>query len=89
MKIILAAINARYVHTNLAIRYLNKRLKGYFDVSVKEYTINHEVQVMLRELYLERADVVAFSCYIWNIEMVLKLVKSLKKIHFLKDRTDR
>lgn len=81
MKIILAAINARYVHTNLAIRYLNKRLKGYFDVSVKEYTINHEVQVMLRELYLERADVVAFSCYIWNIEMVLKLVKSLKKIH--------
>ncbi|MEN1761005.1 B12-binding domain-containing radical SAM protein [Anoxynatronum sibiricum] len=80
MNIILTAINARYVHTNLAVRYLNTRLKNAFEVSVVEYTINHDYQEILRELYLSEADVVAFSCYIWNIEIIIKIVNSLKKI---------
>ena len=80
MKVLLVAINARYVHTNLAVRYLSSNLEHH-DVQVQEYTINHYSHEILEKIFTTGADVIAFSCYIWNIELVLKVVASLKKVH--------
>lgn len=96
MKIVLAALNAKYVHSNLAVydleayvrEQLNKtinELRLTADVSlpeivVKEYTINHNLDLILQSLYQEKAAVVAFSCYIWNIHEILTIAKELKKV---------
>lgn len=95
MKIVLAALNAKYVHSNLAVydleAYANKRLNGdsleekqdkseNIQLVVKEYTINHNLDMILQSLYQEKAEVVAFSCYIWNICEILTIAKELKKV---------
>jgi radical SAM superfamily enzyme YgiQ (UPF0313 family) len=76
----LTAINARYVHTNLAVRYLASILSDHYNVVIHEYTINHYPQDLLNRIYEESPDIVGFSCYIWNIEHVLRIASSLKKI---------
>lgn len=91
MKIVLAALNAKYVHSNLAVydiaTYMkeqwNKEFAGHVplpDVVIGEYTINHNLDMILQSLYEEKANVVAFSCYIWNIREVLTIAKELKKV---------
>jgi radical SAM superfamily enzyme YgiQ (UPF0313 family) len=81
LKILLTAINARYVHTNLAVRYLASSLdQTTNEVIVNEYTINQYPQEILQQLYEALPDVIGFSCYIWNVEIVLKIVSSLKKV---------
>lgn len=81
MKILLAACNAKYIHTNLAV-YNLKSCSGEYSsrVVVKEYTINQIRDDILKDIYLEQPDVVCFSCYIWNISFVRELVPDLKKI---------
>ncbi len=83
MKLLLVAINAKYIHSNLAVHSLRAyaRKHGFDDsVSLVEYTINHSEEDILRQIYKEKADVIAFSCYIWNIKMVLSLTKELRKV---------
>lgn len=81
MKILFAAINAKYVHTNIAVRYLSLYLKKQgFDVDFAEYTINEPKGSVLRKLYAANAAVYGFSCYIWNISEVLSLAEDLKKL---------
>ena len=81
MKILLAACNAKYIHSNLAV-YNLKSCSGEYSSSVvvKEYTINQIRDDILKDIYLEQPDVVCFSCYIWNISFVRALVPDLKKI---------
>lgn len=81
MKILLAACNAKYIHSNLAV-YNLKSCSGEYSsrVVVKEYTINQIRDDILKDIYLEQPDVVCFSCYIWNISFVKELVPDLKKI---------
>ena len=81
MKILLAACNAKYIHSNLAV-YNLKSCSGEYSsrVVVKEYTINQIRDDILKDIYLEQPDVVCFSCYIWNISFVRELVPDLKKI---------
>ena len=81
MKILLAACNAKYIHSNLAV-YNLKSCSGEYSsrVVVKEYTINQIRDDILKHIYLEQPDVVCFSCYIWNISFVRELVPDLKKI---------
>lgn len=94
MKIVLAALNAKYVHSNLAVydleAYAVKRLEREYaernqeaseniELVVKEYTINHNLDMILQSLYKEKAEVVAFSCYIWNIREILSVANELKK----------
>ena len=81
MKILLAACNAKYIHSNLAV-YNLKSCSGEYRsrVVVKEYTINQIRDDILKDIYLEQPDVVCFSCYIWNISFVRELVPDLKKI---------
>ena len=81
MKALLVAINAKYIHSNLAIFSLYKYAEKYKDnLAFVEYTINQYADDILMNLYKQQPDMVAFSCYIWNIEMVMQISKELKKI---------
>ena len=81
LKILLAACNAKYIHSNLAV-YNLKSCSGKYshNVVIKEYTINQIQDDILKDIYLEQPDVICFSCYIWNISFVKELVPDLKKI---------
>ena len=72
MKFLLAAVNAKYIHSNPAIyslrAYAGERLAPYIELA--EYTINQQMQDILADLYDRKPDAVGFSCYIWNWEMV-------------------
>ncbi len=81
MKTVLVAINSKYIHSSLSTWYL----KAVCDVSIAqinilEYSINDNLENILGGIYEEKPDVVAFSCYIWNISHVLKLAQNLKII---------
>lgn len=81
MKLLLCAINAKFIHTNLAVYNLaqSANCEG-MELKVVEYTINNRQEEILKEIYLERADIIAFSCYLWNANMVHKIAKELKKL---------
>ena len=90
MKILLAAVNAKYIHSNLGIyslkAYGEKMLAqwGYgkenVQIGLAEYTINHQLERILQDIYLRQPDVIGFSCYIWNISYIKALVADLKKV---------
>ena len=81
MKILLAACNAKYIHSNLAVYDLQAYAAKYADhIILKEYTINQQKDDIMRDIYLEHPDVVCESCYIWNISFVKELMADLTKI---------
>ena len=81
MKILLAACNAKYIHSNLAVYDLQAYAAKYADhIILKEYTINQQKDDIMRDIYLEHPDVVCVSCYIWNISFVKELMVDLTKI---------
>jgi len=81
MKVLLCGINSKYIHSNLAIRYLKAYTKDLnYSCSIKEYTINHRLENILENIILERPDIVAFSTYIWNVEYVEKLSSLIKAV---------
>lgn len=84
MRFLLCGINAKYIHSNLAIFSLKaytdrKKIPGA-EIVLKEYTINNYVEDILQDLYEAKADVIIFSCYIWNISFVRELAAELKKV---------
>ena len=93
MKFLLAAINAKYIHSNLGIYSLIKYAQDMFadrkaqgeelpgiQIEMGEYTINHQMELILQDIYRRSPEVVGFSCYIWNILYVKELVRDLKKV---------
>ena len=81
MKVLLAALNAKYIHTSPALR----SLRAYADdeekyTVLKEYTINNRIEFIVSDIYKEKPDYIGFSCYIWNIEMIKVAARRLKKI---------
>ena len=71
MKVLLVAVNAKYIHSNLAVYSLKANCGAYENqVKLMEYSINQYPEDIFRDLYQEKADVVCFSCYIWNIGIV-------------------
>lgn len=77
LKTILAAINAKYIHTNLAIRYIRACSPEYgFDIF--EATINENPLQVAWNILDKKPDLVGFSCYIWNIDFTLKICSILK-----------
>lgn len=81
MKIELVAINAKYIHVNLAAYALQSYAKQHgICTEVKEYTINHNADHILEDVYISHPDVVAFSCYLWNITYVKELAYELKRL---------
>lgn len=81
MKILLTAINAKYIHSNLAIYELSAYAKKYEEnIELAEYTINNQQEFILSDIYKRKPDVIAFSCYIWNIGIIESLLKELRQV---------
>ena len=83
MKVLLVGINAKYIHSNPAIysllAYAKKQGLGEY-IELAEYTINQQREQILMDIYEKQPDVVAFSCYIWNIDMVLHLIGEVHQV---------
>ena len=81
-RILLVGINAKFIHSNLAVRCLRKYLEAHtpYRAQIAEYTINQEFETIMREIYGKNPDILGFSCYIWNFELVKKLTLELKKV---------
>ena len=81
MKILLAAINSKFVHSNLAVRYLRAYTKDLdYDCKIREFSINDREEHILKEIIEEKPDVVAISTYIWNVEMAIRLANLIKLV---------
>lgn len=79
-KFLLVAINSKYIHSNLAV-YCLKAATAYSDkVYIREFTINNQLEDILKNIYLEKPDVIGISCYIWNINCVKELLPELNKV---------
>lgn len=81
MNILLTTLNSKFIHSNLAIKYLKAMIKDQVDTSVREFTINEDIEEILWEITKGGYDLVAFSCYIWNIEKTLKIAENLKVVN--------
>ena len=80
MKILLTAVNAKYIHSNLAVYSLAAYARKYLDtdeiqIEIAEYTINQQSDEVLRDIYQKKPDVLCFSCYIWNIAFVENIIR--------------
>ncbi len=81
MNLLLAAINAKYIHSNLAVYSLKGYAKEYQEhISIAEYTINHRCEFILQQIYKQKPDVLFFSCYIWNFRYVQELILEIHKL---------
>lgn len=81
MKILLTAINSKYIHSNLAVRYLKAFTRDLdCECKIKEFSINDRIEKIFENIIEEKPDVIAFSCYIWNIEYVVKLSNLIKTL---------
>jgi radical SAM superfamily enzyme YgiQ (UPF0313 family) len=92
MRVLLCGLNAKYIHSNLAVHYLKEYARFSFDkysrgdesleveIKVKEYTINQQFNQILEDIYKGKPDLIGFSCYIWNISIIKQLVVELKKV---------
>ncbi len=81
MKLLLTAINAKYIHSNLAVYSLRASAGSIRDqVELAEFTINHRTGEILRDIYRKKPDVLFFSCYIWNMVYVTELTAECRKV---------
>lgn len=81
MKTLIVAINSKYIHSSLAPWYLKAYCQDECgEIKVREFTINDSLDSILFSIYKENADVIAFSCYIWNISYVKRIVENLRKV---------
>lgn len=90
MKILLTAINAKFIHSNLAVYSLRAYAQSFLEkttekrtdteIALAEYTINQQTDDILMDLYKKRPDMLCFSCYIWNISYVEEIVREIKKV---------
>lgn len=79
MKILLAAVNAKYIHSNLAVY----SLKAYAEdpaVEIGEYTINQQKDDILMDIYKRQPDILCLSCYIWNLDYIEEIVLEIGKL---------
>lgn len=81
MKALLVAINAKYIHSNLAVCSLMKYAETFSgNMQLCEYTINNQMDAVIRDVYAGQPDVLFFSCYVWNIEYVRDTARELHKL---------
>lgn len=80
MNILLTTLNAKYIHTNLAIRYLKAFARPEFDPMIVEFTIKEPTLNIVTDLHQRKPDLVGFSCYIWNIEETIKVIQMLRVV---------
>ena len=84
MKVLLGAVNAKYIHSNLAVYCLKAYAEKYGDtsdeISIGEYTINQQLDEILRDIYKRKPDMLCLSCYIWNLTYVEEICREIKKV---------
>src|SRR3712207_628200 len=81
MKVTLVAVNSKFIHSNLAVRYLKAYTKDMpCECNIKEFSINDRIERIVQEIMLDKPDAIALSCYIWNIEYILKISRLIKLI---------
>jgi len=84
MKVLLVAINAKYIHSNLAVyslkAYAEHNMNSDCEIEIAEYTINQYTDKILQDIYMKKPDVIGFSCYIWNISMVEDILADISKV---------
>ena len=81
MNFLLTAINAQYIHSNLAVYSLKASAGAYKDkVEIAEFTINNQPDYILEEIYKRKPDVLLFSCYIWNLSMIEEVMREFHKL---------
>lgn len=79
MKLVLAAIDSKFIHSNLALRYLKKIAEPFpCEVQLMEATVNDELDHVLADLIFRQPHLLVFSCYIWNIAYIRHLIASVK-----------
>ena len=83
MKFLLAAINAKYIHSNPGVyslrAFARTKIPGA-DIEIGEYTINHQMDLILQDIYRRKPDFIGFSCYIWNISYIMEIARDVKKV---------
>ena len=89
MKVLLTAINAKYIHSNLAVyslkAYAEEKMQGTekendVRIEIAEYTINQQTDEILMDIYKRKPDMLCLSCYIWNLNYVEEIVREIRKI---------
>ena len=81
MKILLVSLNAKYIHSSLALRLIENYCSDYKAyLEILELTINHEVQQIVKQIYQKQPDVLGLSCYIWNMDLIEEILPVLKKV---------
>ncbi|MFP4016065.1 MAG: B12-binding domain-containing radical SAM protein [Halanaerobiales bacterium] len=85
MKALLTTLNSKYIHSSLALRYIEKYCSKHLknasvELQVKEFSINEQLDQIMAEIYKVEAELIAFSCYIWNRDMTFELMDRLKKV---------
>ena len=81
MKIVLAAVNAKYIHSNLAVYSLRESAGEYReDIRLMEATVNQREEELFSMIYQEQPELLFFSCYIWNRELILQTAENLRKV---------
>lgn len=81
LHILLACLNAKFVHTNLALRYLRDAVQLEFpETELREFTINEPVERIAAEIFEAKAQVIGFSCYIWNLTETLAVIRRLRPV---------
>ena len=88
MKVLLTAINAKYIHSNLAVyslkayaeKNLSENAKADTEILLAEYTINQQIDDILQDIYKKKPDMLCLSCYIWNLNYVEEIVREIHKL---------
>ena len=82
MKYLLVGINAKYIHSNLALHSLKSYARVYSTVTpiVHEYTINMPISDIIHGIYSEAPDFIGFSTYIWNVEIIKQIIRDIKQL---------
>ena len=81
MRVLLTTLNSKFIHSNLALRYLKVSCKNLpVNLVIDEFTINDHMEDIIGNIYKHSPDIIAFSCYIWNIRETLMIVESLRKV---------
>lgn len=81
MKVLLTTLNSKFIHTNLAIRYLKAYVSQKYEIDVLEFTINQDINKIVADIHMLKPKVVGFSTYIWNINETLLITKALKLVN--------
>lgn len=78
MKTLLVSLDSKFIHSNLALKYIKSYCADSFDMEIKEFTINQKIEYITDEIISSKAELICFSCYIWNVEYINEIIYILK-----------